>query len=52
MHCCVKFSLLLILVAKCLYFQKLLDDMLSPLSNLIFVGFVLWLYMFIDVNVC
>ena len=26
--------LLLILVAKGLYFQKLLDDMLSPLSNL------------------
>ena len=34
LHCCIKFFLLLILVAKGLYFQKLLDDMLSSLSNL------------------
>ena len=34
LHCCSKFILLLILVAKGLYFQKLLDDMSSPLSNL------------------
>ena len=34
LHCCIKFFLLLILVAKGLYVQKLLDDMLSPLSNL------------------
>ena len=34
LHYCIKFFLLLILVAKGLYFQKLLDDMLSPLSNL------------------
>ena len=34
LHCCIKFFLLLILVANGLYFQKLLDDMLSSLSNL------------------
>ena len=34
LHCCIKFFLLLILVAKGLYIQKLLDDMLSSLSNL------------------
>ena len=34
LHCCFQFCLLLILVAKGLYVQKLLDDMLSPLSNL------------------
>ena len=28
LHCCIKFFLLLILVAKGLYVQKLLDDML------------------------
>ena len=34
LYCCIRFFLLLILVAKGLYVQKLLDDMLSPLSNL------------------
>ena len=34
LRCFIKFFLLLILVAKGLCFQKLLDDMLSPLSNL------------------
>ena len=34
LHFGIKFFLLLILVAKGVYFQKLLDDMLSSLSNL------------------